>query len=78
MRKIKLIWDFRGLHALETAKHHEIHLKDFLIAQNFENTLTGFEPINELHTIAFLVVEEPQMILVRDLLKPHRAQVFED
>ncbi len=78
MRKIKLIWDFRGLHSFETAKHHEIHLKDFLIAQNFENTLTGFEPINELHTIAFLVVEEPQMILVRDLLKPHRAQVFED
>lgn len=77
MRKIKLIWDFRGLHAFETAKHHEIHLKDFLKTQNFETSLTGFEAINELHSIAFLVVEEAKMVLVRDLLKPHRAQVFE-
>jgi hypothetical protein len=77
MRKIKLIWDFRGLHAIDIAKHHEIHLKDFLKTQNFETSLTGFEPINELHTTAFLVVEEAQMILIRDLLKPHRAQIFE-
>ena len=28
-RKIKLLWDFRGPDAKETAKHHTIHLKDF-------------------------------------------------
>ena len=28
-RQIKLIWDFKGPDALETAKHHCIHLKEF-------------------------------------------------
>ena len=29
MRKLKLIWDFRGPDALKTAEHHEIHLKEY-------------------------------------------------
>ena len=33
-RKIKLLWDFRGPDALETAKHHTIHLKEFAAIEN--------------------------------------------
>lgn len=75
-RQIKLIWDFRGPNAEKTAKHHEIHLKDFLKMNAMEDHITGIEQINEYHYIAFLVVNEDQMKDLRDRLKPHRGQVY--
>jgi hypothetical protein len=77
MRKIKLIWDFRGEMASKTAEHHEIHLKEFIQAEKLELNITGFEVLNEMHAIAFMVVNEKDMIMVRDALKPHRGEVFE-
>jgi len=77
MRKIKLIWDFRGQAATKTAEHHEIHLKEFLITENYPLQITGFTEINDMHAIAFLVVEEKDMIPFRDALKPHRGEVYE-
>lgn len=77
MRKIKLIWDFRGEVAAKTAEHHEIHLKEFIEAEKLELNITGFEILNEMYAIAFMVVEEKDMITVRDALKPHRGEVFE-
>ena len=76
-RKIKLIWDFRGAVACDTAKHHEVHLKDYIKAQNLDLNITGFEMFSDVYAIAFMVVNEENMILVRDLLKPHRGEVFE-
>ncbi|MBC7642411.1 MAG: hypothetical protein H7174_08755 [Flavobacterium sp.] len=77
-RKIKLIWDFRGEVASNTAKHHEIHLKEYIVNKNLEINITGFEIKNELHAIAFMVVNEDSMIAVRDALKPHRGELFEE
>lgn len=76
-RKIKLIWDFRGLSAEQTAKHHEIHLKEFIALEKIELNITGFDIINEVHSTAWLVVFENEMISVRDKLKPHRGEVYE-
>lgn len=76
MRKIKLIWDFRGLASAKTAEHHEIHLKEFLEMENYPLQITGFEILSEMYAIAFVVVEEKDMILFRDKLKPHRGEVF--
>lgn len=76
MRKIKLIWDFRGEVAAKTAEHHEIHLKEFIAAEKLELNITGFEILNEIYAIAFMVVEEKDMIAVRDALKPHRGEVY--
>lgn len=75
-RKIKLIWDFRGEAAAKTAEHHAIHLNEYL--ENDKRTLekTGFEILNEMHAIAFVVVEEKDMISFRDALKPHRGEVY--
>lgn len=78
MRKIKLIWDFRGEVAAKTAEHHEIHLKEFIEVEKLSINITGFEVLNEMHAIAFMVVEETDMIKVRDALKPHRGEVFEE
>jgi hypothetical protein len=76
-RKIKLIWDFRGEVATITAEHHDIHLKEYLEKEKIVLEKTGFETINEMHAIAFIVVEEKDMIAFRDVLKPHRGELFE-
>ncbi len=76
-RKIKLIWDFRGPAAVKTAEHHEKHLKEFIAIERLPIDITGFSIVNELYTTAFMVVEESQMIAVRDALKPHRGEVYE-
>ncbi|MGR7811819.1 hypothetical protein [Lacinutrix undariae] len=76
MRKLKLIWDFRGPNALLTAKHHDIHLKEYIAIEKLNITITGVETLSEMHTIAFLVVNEADMKPLRDALKPHRGQVY--
>jgi hypothetical protein len=77
LRKIKLIWDFRGPAAAKTAEHHEKHLKEFIAIERLPQDITGFSIINELYATAFMVVEESSMIAVRDALKPHRGEVYE-
>ena len=75
MKKIKLIWDFYGMDAEKTAEHHEKHLNDY--AKKDTNILkTGYEKINEHHCLAYLIVEEKNMLPVRDLLKPMRGTLF--
>ena len=75
-RQIKLIWDFRGPVAAKIAEHHEIHLKEYIQTEKITLNITGFEIINDMHAIAFMVVEEANMIVVRDALKPHRGEVY--
>jgi hypothetical protein len=75
-RQIKLIWDFRGAVAAKTAEHHEIHLKEYIKIEKLPLNITGFQIINEMHATAFMVVEEENMISVRDALKPHRGEVY--
>ncbi|PCJ96961.1 MAG: hypothetical protein COA50_06640 [Flavobacteriaceae bacterium] len=77
-RKIKLIWDFRGVSASKTAQHHEIHLKEYIVLNHLELNITGHHDISEMHSIAYMVVTETQMISIRDALKPHRGEVYED
>ncbi|WP_134397056.1 hypothetical protein [Flavobacterium psychrophilum] len=75
-RQIKLIWDFRGPAATKTAEHHEIHLKEYIVIEKFPLNITGFEVINVMHAIAFMVVTDENMIAIRDALKPHRGEVY--
>lgn len=78
MRKLKLIWDFRGPDALKTAEHHEIHLKQYSTIENLSLNITGFLALNDLHAIAFLVLNEDEMKPVRDALKPHRGELYSE
>jgi len=75
-RQIKLIWDFRGPAAYKTAEHHVKHLKEFIVMEKTELDITGFKEINDMYSIAFMVVEEKEMISIRDVLKPHRGEVY--
>ncbi len=76
MRKLKLIWDFRGPDAYKIAQHHEKHLKEYILTEKLTISITGTEILNDTHSTAFLVVNEDQMKPIRDALKPHRGQVY--
>jgi len=78
MRKLKLIWDFRGPDAHKIGQHHEIHLKEYIQLEQLEIIITGVEALTPEHSIAFLVVNESDMKPIRDALKPHRGQVYTD
>ncbi len=77
-RKIKLIWDMHGPDAKGTAEHHAIHLGEYL--DKFKMTHFGFgsETTTEVHAQAYVIVEEKDMITVRDSLRPQRAELWED
>lgn len=76
MRKIKLIWDFRGPAAAKTAEHHEKHLKEYITLEKLPLNITGFDVLNDMYSIAWMVVTDEYMITVRDALKPHRGEVY--
>jgi len=75
IQRIKLIWDFRGPDALHTAKHHQIHLDEYVKAEKIPNPKSGFEQLSEFYSVAFLTVDKENMIAVRDALKPHRGEI---
>ncbi len=77
-RKIKLLWDFRGPDATEIAKHHAIHLADFVKKESLSINITGYNDLTTGHSVAYMVVEEAKMIQIRDALLPHRGEVYEE
>ena len=77
-RKIKLIWDFRGPASAKTAEHHEIHLKEYIAIEKLPLDIAGWEPQGDMHAIAFMVVTDEHMIAVRDALKPHRGELYQE
>ena len=75
MRKIKLIWDFRGPDALEMAKHHTIHLTEFAAMEELFYHEADVKELNSMLSYAYITVDEKDMIPFRDALKPHRGEL---
>ncbi len=75
MKTIKLIWDFRGGDAKGTAEHHCIHLEEYAIREKLTLIRTGVEEQTSMHYIAYMLVTEDEMKIVRDALVPHRGQL---
>ncbi|WP_339882396.1 hypothetical protein [Polaribacter vadi] len=76
-RKIKLLWDFRGPDAKETAKHHTIHLKEFATLENLSFYEIDIKENNPMLVAAFITVDEKDMKIYRDALKPQRGEIAE-
>lgn len=74
MKKVKLIWDFRGPEAQKIAEHHVIHLNQFAEKENLEYSQAGDEELTEMYSMAYMIVAESDMLKVRDALKPHRGE----
>ncbi|NHM06385.1 hypothetical protein G4D82_04065 [Flavobacterium sp. CYK-4] len=75
---IKLIWDFRGTVAIQTAIHHEKHLREYIRIEKLPLEITGHKIVDDSYAYAFMVVEEKDMIAVRDVLKPHRGEIYQE
>jgi len=75
---IKLIWDFRGPTAGMVAQHHKSHLDEFILKEEIDPKITGHKDFSNTHSIAYMVVKEADMISVRDSLKPHRGEIYEN
>ncbi|WP_439132020.1 hypothetical protein [Polaribacter sp.] len=73
--KIKLVWDFRGPDAAATAKHHTIHLKEFATLENLSFYEINIKENNPMLFSAFITVDEKDMKIYRDALKPHRGEL---
>jgi hypothetical protein len=76
-RKIKLVWDFFGQTSEGTAKHHVIHLSEFMEKNQLNLLDSGIRSMEEFHHLAFITVNEADVKIIRDALKPHRAFVVE-
>ncbi len=76
--KIKLIWDFRGGNGSGTAKHHVIHLNEFIERESIADTTAHHESLSESHSIAYLITPKENMITLRDALKPNRGEKYDE
>lgn len=74
-RKIKLLWDFRGEDAKETAKHHTIHLKEFAELEKLSFHEINASEINPMLSAAFITINEEDLKIFKDALKPHRGLI---
>ncbi|BAO54145.1 hypothetical protein [Nonlabens marinus] len=78
MRTLKLIWDIKGPDAELTAQHHLTHLREYIKEHKVEVVASGVEHMNGVHHICFTAVKEKDMPQMRDDLKPHRAQLWQE
>ena len=78
MKKIQLIWEFRGPDAEKTAEHHAIHLNEYVEKQDYPLKQVGSEAINDSYAVATMVIMEKDMLEFRDSLKPQRAIYWEE
>ena len=78
MGDIKLIWDFHGPDAYKIAEHHVVHLKEYITLQKTELNITGYKKLTDFHAMAFMVVTKSEMKPIRDALKPHRGQIYNE
>ncbi|AUC86239.1 hypothetical protein CW731_13555 [Polaribacter sp. ALD11] len=76
-KKIKLLWDFRGEDAKQTAKHHTIHLREFADLEKLNFHEIAILEMNPMFSSAFIIVDETNMKIFRDALKPHRGEIAE-
>ena len=77
-KKIKLIWDIRGPESIKIAEHHIHHLSEYIEDKKLKNNITGTEAISETLSVAYMVVEEDEMIQVRDDPKPTRGEWYDE
>jgi len=66
-----------GADSLPMAEHHARHLEEFASKESIEHFGCGAEVISPTHSIAFMIVEEKHKIIIRDTLRPKRAELAE-
>ncbi len=73
LRKVKLIWDFRGSDSEERARRHGHHLEEYLEGKKLGYRMTGMKTESEDFSYSYMIVEEDEMKSFRDALRPTRG-----
>ncbi len=76
-RKIELIWDFFGDDSEGTARHHAVHLEEFMRKENKPFLKIDIRLMDVSDALASITIDEELVVFVRDRLKPHRARLVE-
>ena len=74
MAKVKLIWDFRGPAAKQTAAHHCIHLKEFIAIEKIDGEAIRTEIFSEMYVCVSMIIPKKDVTFMRMRLKPHRGK----
>ncbi|MBU86564.1 MAG: hypothetical protein CMC53_00560 [Flavobacteriaceae bacterium] len=77
MKKIKLIWDFRGPLSQKTAQHHHKHLEEFFKFENKKLFEHGTKSLSDIHNYTYAIVLKEDLEFFKAKLKPHRGQSLE-
>lgn len=75
-RKLRLLWDFRGEDAKETAIHHTKHLQEFATLEKLKYHSIDIRESNPMLCSAFIIINEKDLKIYRDALKPHRGEII--
>ena len=71
--QLKIIWEFRGGDALETANHHKVHLEDYFRTKKVTHFGIGVEEVSNAYAVAFVIIDRALLQEIKNDLKPHRA-----
>ncbi|MCH2235718.1 MAG: hypothetical protein MK078_15870 [Crocinitomicaceae bacterium] len=77
MRQILFEWNFMGEDAEGTAKHHVIHLKEFIAREKIESSRQEYKKVDDMLSSAMMVIDEETARKIKDVLRPHKAYVIE-
>lgn len=73
MGVLRFHWDFRGPDAKQTAEHFTKHLNEFCARENIDSCRTWVTGL-PVRFIATLECDEQYLAIVRDRLRPIRAE----
>lgn len=77
-QKVKLIWEYRGPEAQQIAEHYEHHLVEFMEEHSLMYRIAGTESLSEMYSVAFMVVDESEIEMVRNILRPRKAVLYQE
>tara|TARA_B100001093_G_scaffold483515_1_gene516095 strand:+ start:80 stop:313 length:234 start_codon:yes stop_codon:yes gene_type:complete len=73
VKKVKLIWDFRGTDTQKMAEHYNKHLVEFFESKKINLIESGFTRVSEMYNFTYAVIDKLDVNNVKDAIKPHRA-----
>ncbi len=73
MKKVKLVWKFSGVEALQSANHHLLHLDEYLKGEDIKPLKLDTELISEYSAISFIIIYDKFLDKLRSHLKPHQG-----
>lgn len=76
-KHLKVIWDFRGPAAEQTAIHYEKHLQEYCAMNNMPHHGSGVQHPSGVHSMAYLVIDPVQVEKIKLDLKPQRGEWLE-